>query len=147
MFSSAIDVFGEAELLELVTVDGDEDTLVARVSVDQPGRLPTDVITTGARATAMRTLLAERSLEEPSRMALALLDRRISAGDSELREVSLLLQYYETILSCLPPLAHNSTLPLRPSDELYAFFDQLIDLLRQQGQQIAEMNSILAELI
>jgi hypothetical protein len=136
-------------LLKLVVASQKEDATVARVRAKQRSALSQAAITTvtGAAEAVIRTLLLEKSLEGPSSAASALLDQRIAAGDAELRSVSLILQHYETVLSRLPPLAHNGTLPLSPSDELYACFDQFIDLLRQQDQQIAELQAILAEII
>jgi hypothetical protein len=98
-------------------------------------------------ADRLRRLIQDHLLEDAHEAVGVLLDRRIAAGDADLHAVSLLLQHYQVVLSRLPPLAHIGSVPLRPSDQLYACFDQFIDLLRQQNQQIMEMQGMLAELL
>jgi hypothetical protein len=86
-------------------------------------------------------------LEDAHEAVTTLLDRRIAAGDPDLRAASLLLQHYQTVLSRQPPLAHIGPATLRPSDQLYACFDQFTDLLHQQNHQILELQAIIAELV
>jgi len=100
-----------------------------------------------AEADQVRRLIQEHLLDDAHEAVATLLDRRIAAGDPDLRAVSLLLQHYQTVLSRQPPLAHTGSVPLRPSDQLYACFDQFTDLLRQQNHQILELQAIIAELI
>jgi hypothetical protein len=95
----------------------------------------------------IRTLIRDHRLDEAYRVVMTLLEQRIAAGDSELGAASLLLQHYDIILSRQPPLSHIGALPLRPSDRLYACFDQFIDLIRQQQSQVSELQAIIAELI
>nr|WP_294509219.1 hypothetical protein [uncultured Rhodopila sp.] len=95
----------------------------------------------------MRTAITGNALSEASCIATVLLEERIAAGDTELEAVSLLLQHYQVVISRLPPLAHIGTVPLRPSDHLYACFDQLIELLHKQYQQVADLQAIVSELL
>ena len=95
----------------------------------------------------MRTMIRDHRLDEANRIAATLLDQRIADGDSDLSAASMLLQHYDTILSWLPPLSHIGVMPLRPNDRLYACFDQLINLIRQQQSQVSELQAIIGEWI
>ena len=106
--------------------------------------MPRPLTTIGDR---VRLLIQDHLLEDAHEAVAALLDHRIATGDADLRAASLLLQHYQTVLSRLPPLAHVGSVTLRPSDQLYNCFDQFVDLLRQQNQQIAELQAIIAELL
>jgi hypothetical protein len=137
---------------------GNEADLAARLRSEDTKRAPVSLVTVkpdrppeapiaATSFNRMRTLVLENSLDEAASVAAALLQQRIAAGDVELASVGLLLQHYETVLYRLPPLGHTEMVALRPSEELYACFDQFVDLLRQQGQQIAELQAILSEMI
>jgi hypothetical protein len=95
----------------------------------------------------VRTLIRDHRVDAANGLVMTLLDQRIAAGDTDLRAASLLLQHYEIMLSRIPPLSHVGAIPLRPNDYLYACFDQFIDLIRQQQNQISELQAIIAELI
>jgi len=98
-------------------------------------------------ADEVRRLIRDHRLDEANRIVARLLDRRIADGDSDLGAASMLLQHYDIILSRQPPLSHIGAVPLRPNESLYACFDQFIDLIRQQQNQVSELQAIIAELI
>ncbi len=95
----------------------------------------------------VRSLIQESRLDEAHQAVMSLLDKRIVAGDEELIGVALLAQFYQVLISGQPPLSYPGSAPLRPNDKLYQCFDQFIDLIRQQESQIAELRSIVAELV
>ncbi len=104
-------------------------------------RLETDI------ADDVRGLIRDHRLDVANRIVAGLLDQRIADGDSALGAVSMLLQHYDIILSRQPPLSHIGAVPLRPNESLYACFDKFIDLIRQQQNQVSELQAIIAELI
>ena len=96
----------------------------------------------------------EAALERPDdpigdacNFALHLLDRRILNGDAELLTVKCVVQRCLSLLSAMPPLSHVDTVPLRPDDRLYECFDQFLSLLRQQDNQMLELQTMINELI
>jgi hypothetical protein len=101
----------------------------------------------GAATSLVRGLIRNGLLDEACRHALTMLDQRIVVGDVELSAVRILLQHYHIILSAQPPLSHVGMVPLRPDSRLYACFDQFLDLLHRQENQIAELQAMVAELV
>jgi hypothetical protein len=95
----------------------------------------------------VRALIQESRLDEAHQAVMALLDRRIVAGDEELIGVALLAQFYQTVITSQPPLSHPGAEPLRPSDKLYQCFDAFLELMHRQQGQIAELRAMVAELL
>lgn len=75
------------------------------------------------------------------------LDKRIASGDLDLLAVKLVIQRCQTLVSEMPPLFHMTSVPLRADDRLYALFDQILGLLRQQESQMQELQMMINELI
>ncbi len=90
---------------------------------------------------------ADGRLEPACEMVMELLTKRISSGDVDLIAAKLLLEACVSLISTMPPLSHVSTLPLRPDDRLYSFFDQFLSLLRQQEIQMQQLQMMISELI
>jgi hypothetical protein len=80
-------------------------------------------------------------------LALELLDRRIAGGDTELLAVKCVVERCLSLISAMPPLSHVDSVPLRPDDRLYEFFDQFLSLLRRQESQMQALQTIINELI
>jgi hypothetical protein len=96
---------------------------------------------------AIPNRVAGASISAGCELALELLDRRISAGDSGLLAVKSVVQRCRSLLAAMPPLSHVDSVPLRPDDRLYQCFDQFLSLLRQQETQMQELQAMINELI
>ncbi len=114
---------------------------------EQPAMIPEVLDRNEAPTGDVRALIRESRLDEAQQTVMTLLDRRVAAGDAELIDVALLMQFYQVAIACQPPLSYPGALPLRPNDKFYQCFDGFIDLIHQQQSQIADLQAIVAELL
>lgn len=100
-----------------------------------------------ARVSEIRENLVGGRVGAAGQLAIELLDARVAAGDHDLDAARMVIQSCVSLISMMPPLSHVSGVPLRPDDRFYTFFDQFLGLLRQQEQQMRELQSMIHELI
>ncbi len=99
------------------------------------------------RVAEIQENLAGGRVEQAGQLAIDLLDARVAAGDHELNAAKAVIRFCLSLVAMMPPLSHVSGVPLRPDDRLYMFFDQFLSLLRQQDQQMRDLQSMIHELI
>lgn len=88
-----------------------------------------------------------QGLDEANRVALGLLDRRISEGDDALIAVRSLLRHYIDVIVNLEPMAHIGCSPLRPDDRFVEAFSQIISLMHVQYQQIDDLQRLITDIV
>lgn len=120
---------------------------VGAAPVEPPCAPAMDPATDPAMDTAAVAALIEAGrLDVAAGLALAALDRRADAGDSEAAAAAAVLRAHQSALAGLPPL-HGAPRRLpRANERGTAAVTELLALLRLQDRQLDEMHAALAEL-